>query len=66
MQLHGDDVYFTLDNCSQDEAQQREGVSGTSTVLSKVKDICFLVNLLTLVGNVHTTTTTITYPVWGG
>uniref|UniRef100_M1B5X9 Bromodomain associated domain-containing protein n=1 Tax=Solanum tuberosum TaxID=4113 RepID=M1B5X9_SOLTU len=37
LQLHGDDVYFTLDNCSQDEAQQREGVSGTSTVLSKVQ-----------------------------
>uniref|UniRef100_A0A0V0IMS8 Putative histone-lysine N-methyltransferase 2D-like n=1 Tax=Solanum chacoense TaxID=4108 RepID=A0A0V0IMS8_SOLCH len=37
LQLHGDDVYFTLDNCSQDEAQQREGVSCTSTVLSKVQ-----------------------------
>lgn len=37
LQLHGDDVYFTLENCSQDEAQQREGVSGTSTVLSKVQ-----------------------------
>uniref|UniRef100_A0A3Q7ISP6 Uncharacterized protein n=1 Tax=Solanum lycopersicum TaxID=4081 RepID=A0A3Q7ISP6_SOLLC len=37
LQLHGDDVYFTLDNCSQDGAQQREGVSGTSTVLSKVQ-----------------------------
>ncbi|XP_015074705.1 uncharacterized protein LOC107018677 isoform X1 [Solanum pennellii] len=37
LQLHGDDVYFTLDNCSQDGAQQREGVSGTSTVLSKIQ-----------------------------
>ncbi|KAL3337824.1 hypothetical protein AABB24_030125 [Solanum stoloniferum] len=37
LQLHGDDVYFTLDNCSQDGAQQREGVSGTSTMLSKVQ-----------------------------
>lgn len=37
LQLHGDDVYFTLENCSQDGAQQREGVSGTSTVLSKVQ-----------------------------
>lgn len=37
LQLHGDDVYFTLENCSQDGAQQREGVSGTSNVLSKVQ-----------------------------
>nr|XP_016511319.1 PREDICTED: uncharacterized protein LOC107828502 [Nicotiana tabacum] len=29
LQLHGDDVYFTLENCSQD-------VASTSTVLSKV------------------------------
>ncbi|KAK4353054.1 hypothetical protein RND71_028572 [Anisodus tanguticus] len=27
LQLHGDDVYFTLENCSQDGAQQCEGVS---------------------------------------
>lgn len=56
LQLHGDDVYFTLENCSQDGAQQREGVSGTSTVLCKVKNICFHVKLLTLVGSFHTTT----------
>ncbi|KAJ8540141.1 hypothetical protein K7X08_026530 [Anisodus acutangulus] len=37
LQLHGDDVYFTLENCSQDGAQQREGVSVTSNVLSKVQ-----------------------------
>ncbi|XP_060213148.1 uncharacterized protein LOC132640551 [Lycium barbarum] len=37
LQLHGDDVYFTLENCSQDGAQQREGVAGTSNVLSKVQ-----------------------------
>ncbi|XP_009590659.1 uncharacterized protein [Nicotiana tomentosiformis] len=30
LQLHGDDVYFTLENCSQD-------VASTSTVLSKVQ-----------------------------
>ncbi|CAN4097323.1 unnamed protein product [Withania somnifera] len=37
LQLHGDDVYFTLENCSQDGDQQREGVSGTSTASSKVQ-----------------------------
>ncbi|KAK9284149.1 hypothetical protein L1049_023317 [Liquidambar formosana] len=32
LQLHGDDVYFTLDSSSQDEAQQRDGVrSNTSS-----------------------------------
>ncbi|KAM3281812.1 hypothetical protein P3S67_027459 [Capsicum chacoense] len=37
LQLHGDDVYFTLENCSQDGAQQRDGVSGTTTILPKVQ-----------------------------
>ncbi|PHT48430.1 hypothetical protein CQW23_12638 [Capsicum baccatum] len=30
LQLHGDDVYFTLENCSQDGAQQRDGVQSKS------------------------------------
>ncbi|XP_057961951.1 uncharacterized protein LOC131153570 [Malania oleifera] len=35
LQLHGDDVYFTLENSSLDGVQQRDGVVASNTALSK-------------------------------
>ncbi|KAK3416674.1 hypothetical protein EUGRSUZ_H02447 [Eucalyptus grandis] len=35
LQLHGDDLYFTLDGASQDGAPQREGLNASSSMSSK-------------------------------
>uniref|UniRef100_A0A5B7AW21 Bromodomain associated domain-containing protein n=1 Tax=Davidia involucrata TaxID=16924 RepID=A0A5B7AW21_DAVIN len=37
LQLHGDDVYFTLENCSQDGVQQRDGVVTSNIAPSKLQ-----------------------------
>ncbi|CAK9172932.1 unnamed protein product [Ilex paraguariensis] len=39
LQLHGDDVYFTLENSSQDgfQPQQRDGIGATNTSTSKIQ-----------------------------
>lgn len=36
LRLHGDDVYFTLENSAQDGVQQREGGVSSNTASSKV------------------------------
>jgi hypothetical protein len=36
LRLHGDDVYFTLENTAQDGAQQREGGVSSNPASSKV------------------------------
>ncbi|KAA8530748.1 hypothetical protein F0562_005484 [Nyssa sinensis] len=37
LQLHGDDVYFTLENCSQDGVQPRDGVAMSNIAPSKLQ-----------------------------
>lgn len=36
LELHGDDVYFTLENSSQDVDQRQPGLAASSTTSSKV------------------------------
>ncbi len=39
LQLHGDDVYFTLENSAQDVVQPREGGVSSNTASSKVRSL---------------------------
>lgn len=36
LQLHGDDVYFTFEDSTQDETQQRDGILPAKAAQSKV------------------------------